>query len=74
MRDFRPITLVALAALVALGGCGRDIADRGITGAAIGAGAVAATGGAVLAGAAIGAGAGAVSNPDVVDLGEPPWR
>jgi hypothetical protein len=53
--------LVAFAALAALSACGDTMLERGVTGAAIGGGAAAVTGGSVGAGAAIGAGAGAAS-------------
>jgi hypothetical protein len=46
---------LALAASVGLAACGGTIAEQGIGGAAVGAGAAAITGGALLQGAAIGA-------------------
>jgi osmotically inducible lipoprotein OsmB len=60
--------------LGALGGCGADIADRGITGAAIGAGGAAIAGGSPLVGGIVGGAAGVLTNPAVIDLGRPPWR
>jgi len=64
-----------------LGGCGKSIGDRalggGLIGTTAGAAGAAIFGGSILAGAAIGAAAGAlggaVINPDVLDLGDPPW-
>ncbi len=72
---------IAVAALVALAGCGETKGDRAISGGAIGAGA-GAVGGALLgspgAGAAIGGAAGAatgaLTDKDDVDLGKPVWR
>ncbi|MEZ5670629.1 MAG: hypothetical protein R3F55_24975 [Alphaproteobacteria bacterium] len=74
------VTVLALAAL-ALAGCGKSIGDRalggGLIGTTAGAAGTAIFGGPILAGAAIGAAAGAitgaVTNPDVLDLGDPPW-
>lgn len=75
-------SLLGLAALVALAACGESKLDRGLSGAAIGAGTGAAastvtggstTGGAILGGAAGGA-AGVLTDEEDVDLGTPPWR
>jgi osmotically inducible lipoprotein OsmB len=69
-------------ALLLLGACGSSKTDRGLSGAAIGAGAGAAgsavtggnlLGGALLGGAAGGA-AGVLTDEDDVDLGEPIWK
>jgi osmotically inducible lipoprotein OsmB len=60
--------------LTLLAGCGYDIADRGITGAAIGAGGTALAGGSPLVGGVVGGTAGVLTNPDIVNLGRPPWR
>ncbi|WP_199178564.1 hypothetical protein [Acidimangrovimonas sediminis] len=49
---------LAFAAVVALAGCGDTYASRGVSGAALGAGAAALTGNDAAAGAALGAGAG----------------
>lgn len=76
------VKLVAgLVCAVLLGGCGKSIGDRalggGLIGTTAGAAGAAIFGGPILAGAAIGAAAGALGgaiiNPDVLDLGEPPW-
>lgn len=71
-----------VAAGLALAGCGTTVGDRGLSGAAIGAGtgAVAAAilggpvGAAALVGGAVGAVAGAATSPAAVDLGKPVWR
>ena len=75
------VSIFAIAAL-ALAGCGTTVGDRGLSGAAIGAGAgavaAAALGGPVAAAALVGAGAGgligAAPSPSAVDLGQPIWR
>ena len=75
-------TLLGGAALLALAACGDSTLDRGLSGAAIGAGAGAAastvtggstSSGALLGGAAGGA-AGVLTDEEDVDLGTPPWR
>ena len=76
-------TILALAGLTMLAGCGHTTADRTTGGAATGAApgaAVGALGGppGMAAGAAIGAAAGgatgAATSPNAVNLGEPPWH
>ena len=76
-------TILALAALTMLAGCGRSEPGRATGGAATGAAtgaAVGAIGGppGMAAGAAIGAAAGgatgAATSPNSVNLGEPPWK
>jgi osmotically inducible lipoprotein OsmB len=75
------VSIFAIAGL-ALAGCGTSTGDRGLSGAAIGAGAgavgAAVLGGPVAAAALIGAGAGgligAATTPSAVDLGPPIWR
>ncbi len=71
-----------LLAAVALSGCGTTTGDRGLSGAAIGAGAgavgAALLGGPVIAatlvGAAAGAVAGAATTPSTINLGKPAWE
>ncbi|MBM3584406.1 MAG: YtxH domain-containing protein [Alphaproteobacteria bacterium] len=71
---------LALGALL-VGACGTAPGDRGLSGAGLGAGAgvvVGAVTGLTLAqGALVGAGVGAVTglltDPDKLDLGDPPW-
>ena len=76
-------TILAIAALGLLAGCGHSEPDRTAGGAATGAAtgaAVGALGGppGMAAGAAIGAAAGgatgAATSPNSVNLGEPPWH
>jgi osmotically inducible lipoprotein OsmB len=75
-------TALALFGLLLLAACGSTPTDRGLSGAAIGAGVgaagAAATGGSVLGGAAVGGAvggaAGVLTDEDDVDLGEPIWR
>jgi len=76
----RLIYLLLLVGILA--GCGESKLDRGVSGAAIGAGAGAAggaltgnsaVGGALLGGAAGGA-AGVLTDEEDVDLGKPVWR
>lgn len=76
------VRLVAVCGvMLALAGCGSGVGDRalggGLIGGTAGAAGTAIFGGPILAGAAIGAAAGAltgaVTNPDVINLGEPPW-
>lgn len=66
--------LVLGAAVLALGACGTTTSQRGLSGAALGAG-VGLLGGpvGVAAGAALGAGAGIVTDEDDLYLGEPIW-
>lgn len=66
--------LVLGAAVLALGACGTTTSQRGLSGAALGAG-VGLLGGpvGVAAGAALGAGAGIVTDEDDLYLGEPVW-
>ena len=74
-------TVISAAALL-LTACGETRLDRGLSGAAIGAGlgaaASAATGGklerGVLVGAALGAAVGVLTDKGQIDLGEPVWR
>jgi hypothetical protein len=76
-----PNALLAVAAL-SLAACGTNPGDRAVSGAGLGAasgivvGAI--VGAPLLGAAAIGAGAvaltGAVTNPKVINLGQPPWR
>jgi hypothetical protein len=72
----------AVAAILALAGCGTTTSERAISGAGIGAGAGAATSaitggnpltGALLGGAAGGA-AGALTKEDQLNLGTPVWK
>jgi osmotically inducible lipoprotein OsmB len=77
----RSATVIAAAGLL-LAACGETRLDRGLSGAAIGAGvgavASAATGGklgrGVLVGAALGASVGVLTDKVQIDLGEPVWR
>jgi len=77
----RTAAIISAAALL-LTACGETRLDRGLSGAAIGAGlgaaASAATGGklerGVLVGAALGAGVGVLTDKGRIDLGEPVWR
>ena len=71
----------AAVALLALTACGNTTGDRGLSGAAIGAGAGAVGGALVghpLAGAAIGGvvggATGALTKKDDIDLGDPIWK
>jgi osmotically inducible lipoprotein OsmB len=76
------LSIVLVAATLALAGCGTSTGDRGLSGAAIGAGAgavgAAIFGGPVAAAALIGGAAGAVTgvatSPNAVDLGKPVWE
>ncbi len=63
-----------VAALLLLGACGTTNSQRGISGAAIGAG-VGLLGGpvGVVAGAAIGAGTGVLTDAEDFNLGKPIW-
>jgi osmotically inducible lipoprotein OsmB len=77
----RSIVVIALLGF-ALSACGTSTGDRGLSGAAIGAGAgavgAAILGGPVAAAALVGAGAGALTgiatSPSAVDLGKPIWE
>lgn len=73
----------ALALALAVGACGTNTVDRAGSGAAIGAGTGAVIGAvasgiavwpAALVGGIVGAGAGALTTPDQVNFGNPPWR
>ena len=72
--------LIVMAVL--LSGCGTSTGDRGLSGAAIGAGAgavgAAILGGPLIGAALVGAGAGALigaaTSPSTVDLGKPVWE
>lgn len=58
-----------------LAGCGTMKGDRAISGALIGAGVGAVTGGVgVAVGAILGGGAGYVMSPEQINLGTPVWR
>ena len=56
-------------------GCGTTVADRGLSGAGIGAG-IGLIGGppGVLVGGVVGAGVGMISSPNKIDLGRPLWK
>ena len=77
----RSATVISAATLL-LTACGETRIDRGLSGAAIGAGlgaaASAATGGklerGVLVGAALGAAVGVLTDKSRIDLGEPVWK
>jgi osmotically inducible lipoprotein OsmB len=75
----KTISLAVVMGLLTLTACGSSKTDRGLSGAAIGAGAlggalVGSPGtGAVLGGVAGGA-AGALTDKDQIDLGKPVWR
>ena len=82
MFRHRPVIL-ALAASLTLGACGSDPAERGVTGAGIGAGTGAVIGaltgglsiaGGALIGAVAGGGIGALTTKDQINLGEPVWK
>ncbi len=63
------------AALVLLGACGTTQGDRGLSGAAIGAGVGVIGGGVgVLGGAVIGGAIGLLTNSDTINLGKPIWN
>ncbi len=73
----------AFALALAVGACGTNTADRAGSGAAIGAGTGAVIGAvasgiaiwpAALVGGVLGAGAGALTTPEQVNFGDPPWR
>ena len=67
--------IAMLAAVGALAACGTQTGDRLASGAAIGAGAGAIAGGVgALPGAIVGAAVGALTTPEQVNLGKPPWK
>jgi hypothetical protein len=74
--------IYALSLTLLLAACGESKLDRGLSGAAIGAGAgaagSAATGGNILGGATLGGAAGGatgvLTDDDDLDLGDPLWR
>jgi osmotically inducible lipoprotein OsmB len=82
MKHLCARSLIALALVTCLAGCGHNRGDRaasgGLLGAAGGAGIAAITGGSPLVGAAIGGAAGAlggaVTSGHDVNLGRPLWR
>ena len=66
---------VGVLAVGALAACGTQTGDRLASGAAIGAGAGAIAGGVgALPGAIVGAAVGALTTPEQVNLGKPPWK
>lgn len=65
------LSLITLFAAATLSGCGFSLADRSISGAAIGAAGTALIGGHVVTGAAVGAAVGALTNAETIDLGDP---
>ncbi|HWI27162.1 MAG TPA: hypothetical protein VN668_09355 [Stellaceae bacterium] len=75
-------TIALMLGALALAGCGTSTGDRGLSGAAIGAGAgavgAAMLGGPIAAVALIGGAAGALTgvatSPSAVDLGKPVWE
>ena len=82
MTRFRLLAVsMVLAAAAMLSGCGTTPQDRGVSGAGIGAAGGAIVGAltdvailpAALIGAAVGGVTGAATNPDVFNLGNPPW-
>jgi len=70
----RTIIITAVAAVL-VSGCGTSSGDRGLSGAAIGAG-IGIIGGppGMLVGGAIGAGVGLATTPKQIDLGRPVWK
>ena len=70
----RTLSIVLLASAL-LAGCGTTPGDRGLSGAALGAG-IGVVGGppGMVVGGAIGAGVGMVTKPEDVNLGRPAWR
>jgi hypothetical protein len=67
--------VAGLAALALVSACGTTNSQRGLSGAALGAGVGAIGGGVgVLAGAAIGASIGILTDRDTIYLGEPIWE
>ena len=78
----RKQSMVVLGLVVALAACGNNVADRAVTGGAIGA-AVGGTGAAVLGesvgagavlGGLVGAGVGAATDSRDIDLGDPIYK
>jgi len=75
--------MLVVALPLALGACGNDPAERGVTGAGIGAGTGAVIGaltgglsiaGGALIGAVAGGGIGALTTKDQINLGDPVWK
>ncbi|MFZ4542282.1 MAG: YMGG-like glycine zipper-containing protein [Rickettsiales bacterium] len=73
--------VLLVATLITLSACGNTKQDRAASGALIGAGAgaligstVGAVGEGALIGGAVGAATGAMTDPDIIDLGTPWWR
>ncbi|MBY0564773.1 MAG: lipoprotein [Hyphomonadaceae bacterium] len=67
--------ILAAVATTALAGCGTQTGDRIASGAAIGGGVGAVAGGVgVVPGAIIGAAVGGLTDPDQINLGDPPWK
>lgn len=66
---------IAAFAVLFLSACGTTTADRGLSGAGIGAG-IGVIGGppGMVVGGLVGAGVGMVSSPEKIDLGQPPWN
>lgn len=68
---------IAVIMLIAgmLGGCGTAMGDRGLSGAAVGAG-IGVLGGppGIVVGGVVGAGVGMLSKPNQINLGKPFWR
>lgn len=78
----RRSTIILVIAALSLAGCGTSVGDRGLSGAAIGAGGAGAVGAAVfggpiaaaaLIGGAAGGVVGAATSPSAVNLGKPVW-
>jgi len=67
--------LIVVLATTALAGCGTTMGDRGLSGAAVGAG-IGVIGGppGVVVGGLVGAGVGMISSPRQIDLGRPFWK
>lgn len=66
--------VAGLAVLALAGACGTTTSERGLSGAALGAGFGAIGGGVgVLAGALIGGGIGVLTDADTINLGKPIW-
>lgn len=66
--------VVAVLCGLALAGCGTSTADRTLSGAGLGTAAAIVVDADPLAGAVVGGAAGALTDPDVVNLGTPWWR
>jgi len=69
------ILAIAILTSVLLSGCGTTAGDRGLSGAAVGAG-IGIIGGppGMLIGGAIGAGVGMATTPSQINLGKPVWK